>query len=149
MLNNTHPHLPERGKKNNNKNKLSHTDVSFDDYVWEQSWQGYTDTGAHSVSWSLQDKILPGAVLTAARNLARTPAARIRRGGEKERGRERGSRPHWWKKHTGFPDTNTQAVCGFLSPHVFCSGVSVCRCRCTERCAVAVYSGYSHYCQLL
>lgn len=44
-----------------------------------------TLAGAHSVSWSLQDKILPGAVLTAARNRARTPAARIRRGRRKEK----------------------------------------------------------------
>lgn len=44
-----------------------------------------TLAGAHSVSWSLQDKILPGAVLTAARNRARTPAARIRRGRRREK----------------------------------------------------------------
>lgn len=43
-----------------------------------------THTQAHSVSWSLQDKILPGAVLTVARNPARTPAACIRREGERQ-----------------------------------------------------------------
>lgn len=43
-----------------------------------------THTQAHTVSLDpLQDKILPGAVLAAARNPARTPAAR-----EKESERE-------------------------------------------------------------
>lgn len=75
MSNNTRPLTWEK--------KVSRTDVSFDDYVCVRSWQGYTHSGAHSVSWSLQDKILPGAVLAAARNPARTPAAR-----EKESERE-------------------------------------------------------------
>lgn len=61
----THTHLPGL--------KKSHTDVFFDDYVLVQSWHENTHTYTHSVSWSLQDKILPGAVLTAARNAARTP----------------------------------------------------------------------------
>lgn len=66
-----------------------------------------THTLALIVSRSLQDKILPGAVLTAARNLARTPAARI--------GRERETTDLTnGKKQTGSPNTNTQTVC-FLS----------------------------------
>lgn len=69
--------------------KVGRTDVSFDDYVCVRSWQGYTRSGAHSVSWSLQDKILPGAVLAAARNPARTPAA-----WEKEKESEREEKPN-------------------------------------------------------
>lgn len=62
------------------KGKVSHTDVFFDDYISAWPWQGETHTQPHGVSWSLQDKISPEAVLTAARSAARTPAAGIRGG---------------------------------------------------------------------